>query len=266
MLPAVGPISPFRALHWLQRSRAEEDQALMRLASGRRILSGRDDPAGLIAATNLDAAIEALDAESRVLSRLNSNAGIADGHFSQLSSIAGDLQALAVQSANTGAFSEAEIAANQQQVDQIVAGLQRFGNQALESLDTLGLPPDEAAALGERVREAISSLSSLTSGGANSLASGNAAAAQEIILAATSVFAEARGQVGAHQKYQIESRASSLAVEQENLSAARSRIVDADFAQEASNLSRAQVRTAAIIRTLQIVNHNRKTVLALLGS
>jgi flagellin len=82
---------------------------------------------------------------------------------------------------------------------------------------------------------------------------------------ATTAFAEARGTVGAYQRYNVRSRLSSVAAEREALTAAHSRIVDADFAEETSNLARAQVQTAASVKVLQIANQNAATVLALLS-
>jgi len=125
---------------WLRKNFYEQNEILKRLATGRRINSGKDDPAGLIAATHLEAAIAALDAESRAIQRVNANANIADGHASQLSTMMSDLRGLVVASANSGALSDAEIAANQMQIDSLAAGIQRFAQDAIGSLDGISLP------------------------------------------------------------------------------------------------------------------------------
>ena len=99
----ISPVSdnskPFQTLY--NKNLNTQNDVMKRLASGRRINSGKDDPAGLIAATRLEAAIASLEAESRAIQRTNANANIADGHLSQLSEMSADLQGLVVAGANT---------------------------------------------------------------------------------------------------------------------------------------------------------------------
>lgn len=250
---------------WLRRNFAEQNEILRRLATGRRINAGSDDPAGLIAATNLDAAITALDAESRALQRVHSNADIADGHATQLASMMGELRGLVVASANTAGLSDAEIAANQMQIDNLSASIQRFAQDTITSLDGIRLPDGGNEQLAEQLRGAASAVATLTTGGANDLRSGNFDAMQAVVDQGLTGFAEARGTIGAYQKYNVESRQSSLAIERENLVAAHSRIVDADFAEETSNLTRSRIMTEASVRVLRIANQNAGTVLRLLS-
>jgi flagellin len=127
------------------------------------------------------------------------------------------------------------------------------------------LPDGGNEQLADQLRAAAASVAALTSGGANSLSSGNLEAAQTIVDEATGTFAEARGTIGAYQKYELETRQNSLAVERENLMAAHSAIADADFAEEMSNLSRQRVLTAASAQVLRISNQNAQTVLNLLA-
>jgi len=86
------------------------------------------------------------------------------------------------------------------------------------------------------------------SGGANDLRSGDFSQMQAVIDEATTAFAEARGTIGAYQRYTLEARENSLAVQRENLTAAHSQIVD-----------------AASIHVLKIANQNAALVLNLLG-
>lgn len=240
------------------------NDVMKRLASGRRINSGKDDPAGLIAATQLEAAIASLEAESRAIQRTNANANIADGHLSQLSEMSADLQGLVVASANTAGMSDAEIAANQMEIDALSSSIQRFAQDAISSLDRISLPDEGNEALATQLRDAAVAVASLASGGANELSSGNAEAAQAAVDQAATAFAEARGTIGAYQKYDLETRQNSLAIEHENLLAAHSQIVDADYAQETSNLARAKVLTAASAMVLRIANNNAERTLDLL--
>lgn len=254
----------YRSQTQFQRNVTEQQGALRRLATGRRINAGRDDPAGLISATELDARIAALEAESRSIERAQANANVVDGNLSQLSGMMSELRGLMVSSANTGAMSDDELAANQLQVDSLVGSIQRFTEDAIGSLDGISLP-DGNDALADSLRGAAYAVSSLTSSGENHLASGNFEAAEEALTTAATAVAEARGLVGAYQKDTLETRGRSLAVEQENLLAAHSQIMDADYAQETSNLARADVLATVSARALKIGNQSAEVVLSLLS-
>lgn len=247
----------------LNANRRAESTALERLASGKRINRGSDDPAGLISAQQLESAIRSLEAESQVISRQDANANIADGAMSQLASMTGELQALLVKGGNSGALSPEEQAAYQAEADALVSSIQKFSESAAGSLASTGVP--DADALADALRSGASSLSALASGGGASLGSGNLEAAQEAVSTAMTAFSDVRGKLGGYQKYSLEARASAGAVTRENLLAARSQIVDADYAEEVSNLSRAQMLSEAGVKVLGIINRRNEAVLNLLG-
>ena len=73
-----------------------------------------------------------------------------------------------------------------------------------------------------------------------------------------------RAQLGAVQT-RFESTIANLSITSENLSAARSRIRDADFAQETSNLTRASILQQAGTAMLAQANALPQNVLSLLG-
>lgn len=74
-----------------------------------------------------------------------------------------------------------------------------------------------------------------------------------------------RGRLGAIQKNVIETNVATLGVALENISEARSQIVDTDFAVETANLTKAQILSQAGISVLSIANQQPQQVLALLG-
>ncbi len=74
-----------------------------------------------------------------------------------------------------------------------------------------------------------------------------------------------RGRLGAVQKNVIDTNVATLGVALENISEARSQIVDTDFAEETANLTKAQVLSQASISILGIANQNPQQVLSLLG-
>jgi len=151
------------------------------------------------------------------------------------------------------------------QIDSLAAGIQRFAQDAIGSLDGISLPDGGNEQLAEQLRSAANAVATLTSGGANDLRSGDFAQMQTVIDEATTAFAEARGTIGAYQRYTLEARQNSLAVQRENLTAAHSQIVDADYAEETSNLARSQIVTAASIHVLKVANQNAALVLNLLA-
>jgi flagellin len=73
-----------------------------------------------------------------------------------------------------------------------------------------------------------------------------------------------RGRLGAIQKNVIDTNISNLGVALENISAARSQIVDTDFAAETAALQKAQVLSQAGISVLTIANQVPQQVLSLL--
>ncbi len=265
MITPVTNVASLMAQRHLGNSQKGLNTALTRLSTGSRINSGKDDPAGLISSERLAAAIRTLEAESKGYQRQYSNANISDGQISQLSSLYGELQGLVVASANTGALSSDEIAANQTQVDSIVASIQRFSGDAITSLDGVSLPGTGNTDVTDAINQASASVAAIASGGANSLSSGNLDADQTALNTAIDGISSARGTIGAYQKYDIAPRINSGKVAYENLTESRSRIADADFAVETSNLTRYQILTEYGINLLKIAQQQGKSVLDLIS-
>lgn len=74
-----------------------------------------------------------------------------------------------------------------------------------------------------------------------------------------------RGRLGAVQKNVIETNISTLGVALENISEARSQILDTDFAAETAALTKAQILNQSGISVLSIANQAPQSVLSLLG-
>jgi flagellin len=106
--------------------------------------------------------------------------------------------------------------------------------------------------------------SSLATGQANALSTGNYSDAQRIIRAAQDYVSQLRGRLGAFQKNTLESTANSLQITYENTAAAEASIRDTDFASETSNLTRAQILVQSATTTLRLANAAPQQVLALL--
>ncbi|QDT15929.1 flagellin N-terminal helical domain-containing protein [Alienimonas californiensis] len=110
----------------------------------------------------------------------------------------------------------------------------------------------------------------LTSGGGKSLsdvASGNASGADlvNILDGAINEVSSLRGRIGAVQKNVIDTNINTLGVALENISEARSQIMDTDFAVESANLQKAQILGQAATSVLSIANQSPQRALSLLG-
>jgi flagellin len=108
-------------------------------------------------------------------------------------------------------------------------------------------------------------LSSIGSGGGNSLVSGNTIQAQKVLTTAIRQVANLRGRLGALQKNVLDTNVSSLNVALENVTASESDIRDADFASETAALTRSQILVQANTSVLAQANSAPQQVLALLS-
>jgi len=132
----------------------------------------------------------------------------------------------------------------------------------INAMASLGIGNVATGSLG---RGDVGYLSSLGSGQANQLSSENFETAQRIIREANKQVSSLRGRLGAFQKNTLASMVNSLSIAYENTVAAESAIRDADFAEETSNLPRAQILVQSTTAALQIANAAPQNVLALLG-
>ncbi|MDR0869871.1 MAG: hypothetical protein LBN39_03680 [Planctomycetaceae bacterium] len=114
----------------LTRTMGELGDVLTRLSTGLRINSGKDDPAGLIASELLKSDITGTTKAITNTQRANSLIATADSSLGQVSSLLNDIKGLVVEAANTGAMSDAQIAANQLQIDASLESIDRIARTA----------------------------------------------------------------------------------------------------------------------------------------
>jgi flagellin len=129
------------------------------------------------------------------------------------------------------------------------------------SESSIGIQSVAAGNLGDAT---LGYLSTLGTGGVNSLTSNNLATAQSILSESINQVSTLRGRLGAFQKYTIGSTINSLGVAYENISAANSTIADTNFAQETANLTRAQILQQASTTVLSQANSAPQAALTLL--
>ena len=251
--------STFSALTPLRYLRANQESAatsLQRLASGQRINSASDDPAGLITSENLRSVLAALDAESRSLERTNYVAATADAALSGISDQLIEAEALAVANANSAGLSDAEREANQMQIDSIVSSINRtvssasFNGQALlDGSMTLTAGSEslsiESVALATPIGEGTEALSALQN-----------ARAQVNTL---------RGEIGSFSRNTIATQLSSNAVATENVATAESTIRDTDYAAEVAERVRSSLLSSTALWAVSMSSEPSASILSLLA-
>ena len=110
-------ISSLISQNRLRRNNEDLQTSLTRLSTGLRINTGKDDPAGLIASEALRSDITSLNKAISNTQRAVQIIATADSALGQVSTILNTMRGLIVEAANRGAMSDAEIAANQLQID-----------------------------------------------------------------------------------------------------------------------------------------------------
>jgi flagellin len=252
--------------------------SLERLSSGLRVNSAKDDAAGLAIAERMNAQVRGMNVAVR-----NANDGIslaqtADGGLSSMADMIQRMRELAVQAVNA-TNTTGDINALQQEYGQLNLELSRtlgavtFNNIQLFTT-TANFDFQVGANSGQTIRVAgtdmnvsgMASIVAIAAGGAGSaLVSSNSGNANNISLLDTALSSinSTRAVLGAVQS-RFETTISFLKSATENQAAARGRIMDADFAQETSNLSRAQILQQAGTAMIAQANQLPQGVLALL--
>jgi flagellin len=165
----------------------------------------------------------------------------------------------------TAAFAQTTIGAGATTDFQITGGGANFqlGEQvAAQSQENIGIANVSTGNLGNSL---VGYLSSMESGGANSLISGNTIQGQQILTAAVSQVAELRGRIGAFQADVLQTNIASLNTTLDNVTSANSDIEDTDFAAETANLTRQQILVQAGTSVLSTANSLPQNVLSLLS-
>jgi flagellin len=130
-------VSSLAAQHRLGASNSALQTALTRLSSGFRINSGKDDPAGLIASEVLRSEISAIGQSIKNTERASNVISTADAALGEVSKLLNDVRTLIQSSANKGAVSSSEIAANQVELDSALSTIARVAQTTLFAGDKL---------------------------------------------------------------------------------------------------------------------------------
>ncbi len=266
----------------LGKSQASLAKSMQRLSSGLRINSAKDDAAGLAITDRMTSQIRGMNQAARNANDGISMAQTAEGALGEVTNILQRMRELSVQSANASNSSadraslDSEFGQLKEEIDRIADTTQFNGMTLLDGTFKSG----SAAVfqVGANANQTIS-VAIGKSGGANTSALGSGAVNVSAIGISTAARAQSaigvldtaisdvdtmRGALGAVQN-RFESTIANLNNVSENLSAARSRILDADIAQETSNMTKMNILQQAGVSILSQANQTPQLALSLLG-
>jgi len=239
--------------------------SMQRLSSGLRVNSAADDAAGLAIAERMDTQTRGMNVAIRNSNDAISMAQTADGAIGAITNNLQRMRELAVQAAN-GTNTAADIGS----LDQEYVLLAQENARVIATTNFNNVPLLSAAVaaqfqVGANTADVITvnagqaTLVSTTLGVTNASASAELANLDTDINAMTAI----RATWGASQN-RFEQVVANLRVAAENSAASRGRIMDADFATETANLSRAQILQQAGTAMVAQANQMPQGVLALL--
>ena len=239
--------------------------AMQRLSSGLRVNSAKDDAAGLAIAERMNTQTRGMNVAIRNANDAISLAQTAEGALGAITNNLQRMRELAVQAAN-GTNGTTDIAALDAEYQLLAAentrviGATKFNSQALLSAAT----PFQFQ-VGANSGESITITSVIAVQTATTLGATNATASAQLAVVDTdlNLMNSIRATWGASQN-RFEGGIANLRVAAENSPAARGRIMDADYAMETANLSRAQVLQQAGTAMFAQANQAPQGVLALL--
>ncbi|MDX1677268.1 flagellin [Arsukibacterium sp.] len=264
--------SSLNAQRQLFNTNSALDTAFKRLSSGLRINSAADDAAGLQISNRLTSQINGLDQAAR-----NANDGIslaqtAEGAMDEITNSLQRIRTLAIQAQNgingnddRNALQK-EVSALKQEMSRIATTTQ-FGNQSL-----LAGSYSAKFLVGANAGQSISVNLSRTGGfGTTGLGLAaitvstvtGASGALTLIDTAIGIIDGKRADLGAVQN-RFQATIRNLTNISENVSGARSRIRDTDFAKETAELTRAQILQQTATTVLSQANQRPQAALSLL--
>ena len=121
-------ISSLIAQHRLHQSNEKLTDSLQHLSTGLSINRGADNPAGLIVSERLRSEVNAVQQAIANSERAVNVIATTEAALQEISHLLTSMRALVLEAANTGAFSQQEIEANQLQIDSAVESITRIAN------------------------------------------------------------------------------------------------------------------------------------------
>ena len=251
------------------------------LSSGKRINSAKDDASGLAVSTKMKSMIRGLNQASRNIADGSSMLNVASGYLQETTDILQRIRELAVQSSN-GIFSADQRSMIQIEVSQLVSEIDRIASSAtfngLQLFTGKFATGNEAITLhiGSQADQQISfNLEAATAeafglknvqGSGESLSISSPDEANMAIATVDEALLRVSRQqslIGANQN-RMEVAKQGIDIASENMSAANSRIEDADMAEKIVEFSKNSILSQSSLAMIAQANSQNQNVLALL--
>lgn len=269
-------IAAINAQRNLSDSQRAIGSSMSKLASGSRINKAADDAAGLAISENLKGQIRSARQANRNANDGISMVQVAEGGLNEIGNIVTRLRELGIQAASDTigekerSFIDKEVQALKDEVQRISTvttwGTTKLLDGSSPTFDfQIGLYNDD---FGDRISfKASENVATIDALGIESLDYTSKTGAQEALEsldAAQTNVNGMRANLGALQN-RLQSTVQNLAVAEENLSAANSRIRDTDVAEASAELTRNNILLQAGTSTLAQANQLNSVALSLIG-
>ncbi len=264
-------VSSLNAQRNLANSSKSLDTSYTRLASGMRINSAKDDAAGLQISSRMTSQINGLDQGNRNANDGISMAQTAEGAMDEVTSMLQRMRTLAQQSAN-GTNSDDDRGALQKEVVALQDEITRISDQTTFAGTALFTAANKVsfqvgADANQTIDIQLEKIDAATLG-VDGFDIKDVTGAQDALSKIDDVIKTVdgyRADLGAVQN-RLDSTIRNQANVSENVSAARSRIRDADFATETANMTKQNILQQAASSILAQANQRPQSALSLLGN
>jgi flagellin len=258
-------VSAISAARYSTMAEKALDRATQRLSSGLRVNSARDDAAGLAIATRMDSQLRGMKVAMRNTNDATSLVQVADSGLGTTTDILGRMRELAVQASNgsLGASDRTNLDAEYQSLSSEITRL--AAQTTFNGLTVLGAAAGvQTFQVGHKVGDTFSvTTTALTTVAGDLTSAANANTAMGDIDTKLDTLNTQRATLGAAMN-RLDYISNSLQIGVENTSAAKSRIMDADFASETAELSKQQILQQASMAMLAQSNARPQNILSLL--
>ena len=249
----------------LTTSQSSLATSMQRLSSGLRVNSARDDAAGLAIADRMNAQVKGINVAIRNANDGISMAQTAEGALATVSDALQRMRELAVQAQNgtNGTTDRANLDTEYQALSSEItriAAQTKFNGVAIVGAGAGTNTFQVGANNGDTLTITTTTVTTVGGGLTTSALASTAVAALDTALDTISTNRASYGATMSRFSFAI----SNLSITGENQAAARGRIVDADFASETANLSRAQILQQAGTAMVAQANQLSNSVMSLL--
>jgi flagellin len=256
----------------LAESTSALQKSLKRLSTGSRIASIEDDTAGSAISKKLSAQVTRLNAARSNVGNMISLSQTQDGYMEKVAGALERMSELAMLATDeTKSNADRELYGKEfTELGGVITSIagKDFNGTSLFAASTLAVAVDNtqtgAAVTIAITRKNLGSTAYTNATGSSITTASAAATALTKIQTAITTLASDRAQIGANIS-RLETERNTIAILRDNLSAARSRIIDVDVAEESANFARQQILVQSGTAMLAQANVIPQSALRLIG-